>query len=173
MQIVTNWNKQTCLAIHCAYSFLPLTCPVPRLDSQLRGLSFYSNSQWQCCGHVHMYGLQQLRHHGTVWTHPGHFAGKAVVLDSQVSTSVTEKTLSCEYTQLYMGPGKKTPYFLQDPPSFRVPPRPEYLQEVGRELIIPCEASGDPNPNITWSKVQYFLIGRGAAQTRLIIHSLF
>lgn len=32
-------------------------------------------------------------------------------------------------------------------------PRPEYLQEVGRELIIPCEAIGDPAPNITWSKV--------------------
>lgn len=42
----------------------------------------------------------------------------------------------------------------QDPPSFQVPPRVEYLQEVGRELIIPCEAIGDPSPNITWSKVQ-------------------
>lgn len=42
----------------------------------------------------------------------------------------------------------------QDPPSFRVSPRPEYLQEVGRELMIPCEASGDPTPNVTWSKVE-------------------
>lgn len=50
-------------------------------------------------------------------------------------------------------PSEKTPYFLQDPPVFRVLPRPEYLQEVGRELVIPCEASGDPTPNITWSKV--------------------
>lgn len=41
----------------------------------------------------------------------------------------------------------------QDPPTFRVRPRPEYLQEVGRELMIPCEASGDPTPNVTWSKV--------------------
>ena len=32
-------------------------------------------------------------------------------------------------------------------------PRAEYLQEVGRDLIIPCEAKGDPVPNITWSKV--------------------
>lgn len=48
----------------------------------------------------------------------------------------------------------KGSFFLQDPPSFRVIPRPEYLQEVGRELIIPCEAIGDPTPNITWSKVQ-------------------
>lgn len=42
---------------------------------------------------------------------------------------------------------------IQDPPSFRVLPRPEYLQEVGRDLIIPCEGSGDPPPTITWSKV--------------------
>ena len=48
----------------------------------------------------------------------------------------------------------QAPSLLQDPPSIRVPPRPEYLQEVGRELIIPCEAIGDPTPNITWSKVQ-------------------
>lgn len=45
-------------------------------------------------------------------------------------------------------------FLLQDPPTFRVPPRAEYLQEVGRQLIIPCVASGDPTPNITWSKVQ-------------------
>lgn len=44
-------------------------------------------------------------------------------------------------------------FYLQDPPSFRVLPRPEYLQEVGRDLIIPCEGSGDPSPTITWSKV--------------------
>uniref|UniRef100_A0A3B3TXU0 Protein turtle homolog A-like n=1 Tax=Poecilia latipinna TaxID=48699 RepID=A0A3B3TXU0_9TELE len=43
-----------------------------------------------------------------------------------------------------MGQSEPTKVILQDPPSFRVPPLPEYLQEVGRELIIPCEASGDP-----------------------------
>ncbi|XP_070820063.1 uncharacterized protein igsf9b isoform X1 [Chaetodon trifascialis] len=52
-----------------------------------------------------------------------------------------------------MGKSEATQVILQDPPSFRVSPRPEYLQEVGRELIIPCEASGDPTPNITWSKI--------------------
>ncbi|XP_029366269.1 protein turtle homolog A isoform X2 [Echeneis naucrates] len=52
-----------------------------------------------------------------------------------------------------MGKSEPTQVILQDPPSLRVPPRPEYLQEVGRELIIPCEASGDPTPNITWSKI--------------------
>ncbi|KAM7416197.1 hypothetical protein PAMA_018322 [Pampus argenteus] len=52
-----------------------------------------------------------------------------------------------------MGQSEPTKVILQDPPSFRVAPRPEYLQEVGRELIIPCEAIGDPAPNITWSKI--------------------
>lgn len=48
----------------------------------------------------------------------------------------------------------KLSFPLQDPPSFSVSPRAEYLQEVGRELVIPCEADGDPSPNITWSKVR-------------------
>uniref|UniRef100_A0A669CIU0 Protein turtle homolog A n=1 Tax=Oreochromis niloticus TaxID=8128 RepID=A0A669CIU0_ORENI len=52
-----------------------------------------------------------------------------------------------------MGQSEPTRVILKDPPSFRVPPRPEYFQEVGRELIIPCEASGDPAPNVTWSKI--------------------
>ncbi|XP_040897970.1 protein turtle homolog A [Toxotes jaculatrix] len=52
-----------------------------------------------------------------------------------------------------MGQSEPTQVILQDPPTLRVPPRPEYLQEVGRELIIPCEAIGDPTPNITWSKI--------------------
>ncbi|KAM4616840.1 uncharacterized protein igsf9b [Polymixia lowei] len=52
-----------------------------------------------------------------------------------------------------MGQSEPTQVILQDPPSFRVPPRDEYLQEVGRELIIPCEANGDPAPNVTWSKI--------------------
>uniref|UniRef100_A0A3Q3IF92 Immunoglobulin superfamily, member 9b n=1 Tax=Monopterus albus TaxID=43700 RepID=A0A3Q3IF92_MONAL len=52
-----------------------------------------------------------------------------------------------------MGQSEPTQVILKDPPSFRVPPRPDYLQEVGRELIIPCEASGDPIPNVTWSKI--------------------
>ncbi|XP_040052060.2 uncharacterized protein igsf9b isoform X1 [Gasterosteus aculeatus] len=52
-----------------------------------------------------------------------------------------------------MGQSEPTKVILQDPPSFRVLPRPEYLQEVGRDLIIYCEAIGDPAPNITWSKI--------------------
>ncbi|XP_063051884.1 uncharacterized protein igsf9b [Engraulis encrasicolus] len=52
-----------------------------------------------------------------------------------------------------MGQSEPTKVILQDPPSFSVPPRAEYLQEVGRELMVPCVAHGDPAPNITWSKV--------------------
>ncbi|XP_071390323.1 protein turtle homolog A [Centroberyx affinis] len=52
-----------------------------------------------------------------------------------------------------MGQSDPTQVILKDPPSFQLPPRAEYLQEVGRELIIPCEANGDPAPNVTWSKI--------------------
>uniref|UniRef100_A0A3B4DJX9 Immunoglobulin superfamily, member 9b n=1 Tax=Pygocentrus nattereri TaxID=42514 RepID=A0A3B4DJX9_PYGNA len=52
-----------------------------------------------------------------------------------------------------MGQSEPTKVILEDPPSFRIFPRAEYLQEVGRELMIPCQAHGDPSPNITWSKV--------------------
>ncbi|XP_054628889.1 protein turtle homolog A isoform X1 [Dunckerocampus dactyliophorus] len=67
-----------------------------------------------------------------------------------------------------MGQSEPTQVILQDPPTFQVPPRPEYLQEVGRELLIPCEASGDPAPNITWSKIgptprsQYYVVANGS-----------
>ncbi|XP_057213393.1 uncharacterized protein igsf9b isoform X2 [Triplophysa rosa] len=51
-----------------------------------------------------------------------------------------------------MGHSEPTKVILEDPPSFRVSPRAEYLQEVGRELTIPCQSQGDPAPNITWRK---------------------
>ena len=46
-------------------------------------------------------------------------------------------------------------FTLQDPPKFSVVPGGEYRQEAGRELVIPCEADGDPFPNITWRKVRH------------------
>ncbi|XP_051950872.1 LOW QUALITY PROTEIN: uncharacterized protein LOC127621347 [Xyrauchen texanus] len=52
-----------------------------------------------------------------------------------------------------MGQSNPTKVILKDPPSFRVSPRAEYLQEVGRELVIPCQSQGDPAPNITWTKL--------------------
>ncbi|XP_054383078.1 protein turtle homolog A isoform X2 [Pongo abelii] len=42
------------------------------------------------------------------------------------------------------------------PPAFIELPKEEYFQEVGRELLIPCSAQGDPPPVISWAKV-----GRG------------
>ncbi|XP_036986613.2 protein turtle homolog A isoform X3 [Artibeus jamaicensis] len=42
------------------------------------------------------------------------------------------------------------------PPAFRERPKEEYFQEVGRELLIPCSAQGDPPPIVSWAKV-----GRG------------
>ncbi|KAG7490655.1 turtle-like A-like isoform X1 [Solea senegalensis] len=52
-----------------------------------------------------------------------------------------------------MGQSEPTQVILKDPPSFRATPRPEYFQEVGRELMIPCEVGGEPTPNVTWSKI--------------------
>ncbi|XP_013914081.1 PREDICTED: protein turtle homolog A [Thamnophis sirtalis] len=42
---------------------------------------------------------------------------------------------------------------LKDPPTFTLRPKEEYFQEVGRELLIPCLAQGDPVPITSWTKV--------------------
>uniref|UniRef100_A0A8C5I1L0 Protein turtle homolog A-like n=1 Tax=Gouania willdenowi TaxID=441366 RepID=A0A8C5I1L0_GOUWI len=69
-----------------------------------------------------------------------------------------------------LGQSQPTQVILQDPPTFRVPPRAEYLQEVGRVLIIPCDATGDPAPNVTWSKIgsiprsPYTVLANGSLQ---------
>ncbi|XP_063065827.1 uncharacterized protein igsf9a [Engraulis encrasicolus] len=52
-----------------------------------------------------------------------------------------------------MGQSQATRVILQDPPSFRVQPKKEYRQEVGRALEVPCQARGEPAPPVTWSKV--------------------
>ncbi|NXK45191.1 TUTLA protein, partial [Chauna torquata] len=51
------------------------------------------------------------------------------------------------------GASRPTRVLLKDPPAFTVRPKEEYFQEVGRELVIPCMAHGDPPPTITWGKV--------------------
>lgn len=51
------------------------------------------------------------------------------------------------------GASRPTRVLLKDPPTFTVRPKEEYFQEVGRELVIPCTAHGDPPPTITWGKV--------------------
>ncbi|XP_041956251.1 uncharacterized protein igsf9b [Alosa sapidissima] len=71
-----------------------------------------------------------------------------------------------------MGQSEPTKVILQDPPAFNVTPRAEYLQEVGRGLLIPCSAAGDPTPNITWAKVgplprsPYALLSNGSLLLR-------
>ncbi|KAJ1064330.1 hypothetical protein K5549_014744 [Capra hircus] len=54
------------------------------------------------------------------------------------------------------GPSPVTRVLLKAPPAFLERPKEEYFQEVGRELLIPCSARGDPSPTISWAKV-----GRG------------
>ncbi|XP_064354846.1 protein turtle homolog A isoform X2 [Dromaius novaehollandiae] len=51
------------------------------------------------------------------------------------------------------GESRPTRVLLKDPPAFTVRPKEEYFQEVGRELVIPCMAHGDPPPAITWVKL--------------------
>ncbi|XP_064157905.1 protein turtle homolog B isoform X2 [Anguilla rostrata] len=53
-----------------------------------------------------------------------------------------------------MGQSPPATLVLMDPPYFNVRPGGEYRQEAGRELVIPCAASGDPEiPTIMWRKV--------------------
>ncbi|KAM6218173.1 protein turtle homolog A isoform 2-T2 [Rhynchocyon petersi] len=51
------------------------------------------------------------------------------------------------------GPSSVTRVLLKAPPAFVERPKEEYFQEVGRELLIPCSARGDPPPTISWTKV--------------------
>ncbi|XP_054254489.1 protein turtle homolog A [Indicator indicator] len=60
------------------------------------------------------------------------------------------------------GESQPTRVLLKDPPAFTVRPKEEYFQEVGRELVIPCTAHGDPPPTITWLKVGS--VGKSSAQ---------
>ncbi|NXD31916.1 TUTLA protein, partial [Spelaeornis formosus] len=72
------------------------------------------------------------------------------------------------------GESRPTRVLLKDPPAFTVRPKEEYFQEVGRELVIPCAAHGDPPPTITWLKVGS--VGKSSAQvdgnSSLVLHPL-
>ncbi|KAF7205648.1 protein turtle homolog B isoform X3 [Nothobranchius furzeri] len=71
-----------------------------------------------------------------------------------------------------MGWSSPAPLVLKDPPKFSVVPGGEYRQEAGRELVVPCEAEGDPFPNITWQKVgkpsksKHNVLPRGSLQLK-------
>ncbi|XP_068109656.1 protein turtle homolog A isoform X3 [Hyperolius riggenbachi] len=64
-------------------------------------------------------------------------------------------TYSCAPYNSYgsMGVSLPTAVILKDPPIFTDLPKDEYFQDVGRELIIPCAATGDPFPDISWAKL--------------------
>uniref|UniRef100_A0A3B5RC87 Immunoglobulin superfamily member 9B n=1 Tax=Xiphophorus maculatus TaxID=8083 RepID=A0A3B5RC87_XIPMA len=74
-----------------------------------------------------------------------------------------------------MGWSPPAPLVLKDPPKFSVVPGGEYRQEAGRELVIPCEAEGDPFPNITWRKVgkpsksKHNVLPRGSLQLKSLM----
>ncbi|CAN0003954.1 unnamed protein product [Bubo scandiacus] len=57
------------------------------------------------------------------------------------------------------GTSQPTRVLLKDPPAFIVRPKEEYFQEVGRELMIPCAAHGDPPPTVAWLKVGAAALG--------------
>lgn len=61
-------------------------------------------------------------------------------------------------------------HFGQDPPKFSVVPGGVYRQEAGRELVIPCEAEGDPFPNITWRKVKLLILHPPCMCTMCALH---
>ncbi|XP_071583437.1 protein turtle homolog A isoform X3 [Heliangelus exortis] len=60
------------------------------------------------------------------------------------------------------GESQPTRVLLKDPPAFTLRPKEEYFQEVGRELVVPCAAHGDPPPTVTWLKVGS--VGKSGAQ---------
>nr|XP_056708650.1 protein turtle homolog A [Euleptes europaea] len=62
------------------------------------------------------------------------------------------------------GPSAPTRVLLKDPPVFTQHPKEEYFQEVGRELLVPCAARGDPQPVISWTKLQMGSKGLANAQ---------
>ncbi|MCJ8735074.1 hypothetical protein PDJAM_G00242620 [Pangasius djambal] len=88
--------------------------------------------------------------------HPGWMINSegSVFIATASDDSVGMYTCTAYNSYGTMGQSEPTKVILKDPPLFRVSPRAEYLQEIGRKLIIPCQAHGDPAPNITWTKVR-------------------
>uniref|UniRef100_A0A8C6UKJ3 Immunoglobulin superfamily, member 9a n=1 Tax=Neogobius melanostomus TaxID=47308 RepID=A0A8C6UKJ3_9GOBI len=52
-----------------------------------------------------------------------------------------------------MGPSGPITVKLQEPPWFSVVPEAQYTEEVGRSLLVPCQANKDPTVKVTWSKL--------------------
>ncbi|XP_026513397.1 protein turtle homolog A [Terrapene carolina triunguis] len=99
------------------------------------------------------------------WTKDGHpleldkFPGWSMAPDgSIVITTGNDDALglyTCTPYNSYGTAGASAPtrVLLKDPPVFTLRPKEEYFQEVGRELVIPCAAQGDPPPTVTWAKL--------------------
>nr|XP_042698413.1 protein turtle homolog A isoform X2 [Chrysemys picta bellii] len=108
------------------------------------------------------------------WTKDGHpleldkFPGWSMAPDgSIVITTGNDDALglyTCTPYNSYGTAGASAPthVLLKDPPVFTLRPKEEYFQEVGRELVIPCAAQGDPPPTVTWAKLG--TTGRSDAQ---------
>ncbi|XP_030921157.1 protein turtle homolog A [Geospiza fortis] len=108
--------------------------------------------------------------------------GRPLELDKLLPTFPAPSCSSIPHSQLLPkpllltqpSPPQNSPSALQDPPAFTVRPKEEYFQEVGRELVIPCVAQGDPPPTITWVKVGS--VGKSSAQvdgnSSLVLHPL-
>ncbi|XP_075048362.1 protein turtle homolog A isoform X1 [Mixophyes fleayi] len=64
-------------------------------------------------------------------------------------------TYTCTPYNSYGTAGMSLPtvVILKDPPTFTEVPKNEYFQDVGRELVVPCSATGDPPPVISWTKL--------------------
>lgn len=122
-------------------------CPpclvVPRLELDARWKYPGGGGHRRLPGHLHLCALQRPGYHGHV--PPCHFGAKGtLLLFFSLSFSF------CVFLLISLC------VFVKDPPYFNVRPGGEYRQEAGRELVIPCAASGDPDiPTITWRKVSY------------------
>uniref|UniRef100_A0A8C4R3P7 Uncharacterized protein n=1 Tax=Eptatretus burgeri TaxID=7764 RepID=A0A8C4R3P7_EPTBU len=51
------------------------------------------------------------------------------------------------------GSSTNTQVIVKPLPTFTIRPDPEYHQNIGRTLIVPCTAGGDPTPDICWHQV--------------------
>lgn len=128
------------------------------------------NGRWEHpCGrgdgglsrHLYLHALQRPGFHGMVPSRSPGAKGKCIGTVHLNDPKIAKQLLCIpEAVQVHLTSSSVFTYLFwlfpsgQDPPKFSVVPGGEYRQEAGRELVIPCEAEGDPFPNITWRKVR-------------------
>lgn len=128
---------------------MPSCClVVPRLEPDARWKYPGGGGHRRLPGHLHLCAFQRPGYHGHV--PPCHLGAKGT--SRLMFASVWCSVSTCFSTSLH---DVCLCVLIKDPPYFNVRPGGEYRQEAGRELVIPCAASGDPDiPTITWRKVQ-------------------